>query len=225
MFGKLRLFPKKKKKETNTFFFKVFDTGKIVVTGASSRNDTILASECVRKFFSQSEHLHFKGAILPKEMRYKARIDYRMKSDYDDMEIEFVSVINTKTDSKEGGETKNIQKKQEEEVDNVLDAILNDEMEIEEEEEPDSKKQKTEIVEMPPFIKACLNGQMDMVRFMCSVHGTHSMICEQLDSKGRNALQCMEEDLTEEQQSDDIIRTIMNNLKKTQQSGPAKAGK
>ena len=143
-----------------------------------------MASECVRRFFGESEHLHFKGAILPTHLRYQARLNYRMTDNLvDQVEIEFVGTMDNK---------KQAQADQHKHTQHILNEMVLD-------------KEATDCVPVsnnvyPPFIQACVNGQLEMVQFMLNIYPVEQTY-EQRDEKGRTALQCMEQDLDDEKRS------------------------
>ena len=191
----------------------VFDTGKCVVTGTSSRYDALLASECVRRMFNKDESLHFKGAILPSHLRYDARKKYKMESDLDALEVEFLSMIDKKKPNLEEPDlTSPLKQKrgQEQQVKEVLQSLVN------------RTEDKPTTTTFPPFIQACLTGQIEMVKFMFQIHGKEKMLAV-TDDEGRNALAVMEAELTEQERDDVIVKVIMEMLQS--KDGPSAAKK
>ena len=121
-----------------------------------------------------------------------------MESQLDNIEIEFVSIMDDEAKKADH------QKKRQEQIDHVLNHVIDD--------VAPKQQQKEQEQSYPPFIHACVQGQLEMVRFMMSVHGKEKLL-SQVDEKGRTALQCMQEDVSEEQQNDVIMTVIMDLLK------------
>lgn len=158
-----------------------------MVTGTSNRKDSVLASECIRRFFLGTDHLHNHKAVLPTHLRYQARIAQRM-AESNQMQIEFVDVL-----------------KQPEDADFDAGSPLDVFQHLDVEQAPPAKKAKTVDA---PFIHVCLQGNMDMVRFMLKVHGAQAMLAQR-DEQGRTALECIAQDLDDQARATDVMQSIV----------------